>query len=320
MRLADINNVAVVGVGGVMGPGIALGFALAGYQVAGVDIDSAALDMAKDKLSSLLEQMQQHSGLGQSEAKEAKSRITFSLSLEDSVVAVDYVTEAVPEIMEIKQDIFRRCGELCGRDVVVASNTSSMDINQITSEMRFPERALVTHWTIPAPLSPLVEVVRGDKTSEEAYALTMGLLRQAGRVPVPCSNTPGFIHNYLQFSLVKAALDLVESGAATAEDVDAVVKNGFGLRLASVGPIRFVDMCGLDTILNIQKYMYQETQNPVFEPSIMIQEKVEQGDLGIKSGKGFFSYQGETIESFWEQVSRNMMAAMKATKSDSMPE
>ena len=315
MRLADIKNVTVLGVG-VMGPDIALGFALAGYRVTGVDIKTAAVDRARDKLSSNLRQMQQESVISQSEAKKIQSRITFTLSWEDSVAGADFITEAVPEEMETKQEVFRRCGELCGPEVVVASNTSSMDITQIASAMRFPERALGTHWTIPAHLSPMVEVVRGEKTSSATDELAFNLLLQAGKVPVRCQNHPGFIHNYVQFAMVQAALKLVEAGLASPEDVDAVVRNGFGLRLASVGPIQFVDMCGLDTILNIQRYMYQKTQDLMYRPSPVIEGKVMQGKLGIKSGQGFYDYHGKQPDVFWEKVNGNIIRLLKATKFD----
>lgn len=312
MDLSSIEIVAVLGIGGEMGPGIAISFAQAGFKVIGVDIDSKALDRAEEKLTSILERMQGMDAISSTDAKRTLSRITRSIGFEDSVLAADFITEVVPEKMEIKQGIFRRCDALCQPDVVIASNTSSMDIDLIASEMKNPERALATHWTIPPHLSPLVEVVRGEKTSSETYDLTVQVLRQAGKLPVPCGNNPGFIHNYIQFSMIKAAMDLVAAGHAAPEDVDAVVKNGFGLRLASVGPIQFMDMCGLDTILNIQNYMYRETNNEVFKPSTLIQEKVEKGELGIKSGKGFFSYKGETTASFWDRVNRNMLCSIRS--------
>lgn len=315
MRLADIKNITVLGIG-VMGPDISLGFALAGYRVIGVDIKSAAVERARDKLSANLRQMIQQGVLSRTQAKEIRVRLRFTLAWEDSVAGADFITEAVPEEMATKQTVFRRCGQLCGPKVVVASNTSSMDITQIASSMRFPERALGTHWTIPAHLSPMVEVIRGAKTSPAAEGLAFNLLKRAGKVPVRCPNTPGFIHNYIQFSMVKAALELVEAGQASPEDVDAVVKNGFGLRLASVGPVQFVDMCGLDTILNIQKYMYAKTQNPVYRPAGAIEQKVAQGNLGVKSGRGFYAYQGEQPEVFWEKVNCHIMRVLKAAQTD----
>ncbi len=315
MRLEDIKKVVVLGIG-VMGPDISLGFALAGYQVTGVDIKSAAVDKARRKLSANLAQMRQEGVISAAEGERISSRVNFTLSWEESVAGADFITEAVPEDMETKQEVFRRCGELSRPEVVVASNTSSMDISEIAARMKHPQRALGTHWTIPAHLSPMVEIVLGEQTSSPSEELAFNLLRRAGKVPVRCPNTPGFIHNYIQFAMVKAALDLLDAGLASPEDVDAVVRNGFGLRLASVGPVQFVDMCGLDTILNIQRYMHSKTQNPVYKPSTLIQEKVERGHLGIKTGRGFYAYQGELPETFWERVNRTIIRTIKASASD----
>ncbi len=315
MRLEEIKNIAVIGIG-VMGPDIALGFALAGYQVVGIDIVPEALMAAHRKLYRNLHQMVEGKMIDQARAEEARSNLSFTLEWDSAVAWADYVTEAVPEVMETKREVFRRCGEICGPEVIVASNTSSMSITQISSKMKNPQRAISTHWTIPAHLSPMVEVIRGERTSDAADELVFDLLSKAGKVPVRCKDNPGFIHNYVQFAMVKAALNLVEAGWARPEDVDAVVRNGFGLRLSSVGPVEFVDMCGLETILNIQKYMYDKTQDPVYKPSQAIAEKVEQGDLGVKSGKGFYDYSAGQGDGFWEQTNRNIIRVLRAMKQE----
>ena len=315
MHLGDIEKITVLGIG-VMGPDISMGFAMAGYKVTGVDIKQTAVDAAYAKLAANLEQMLAGQMISPEEAAQIKSRISFTLEWESSVSQADFITEAVPEEMETKIEVYERCGRLCDPKVVVASNTSSMDINLIASKMKHPERAISTHWTIPAHLSPMVEIIRGDKTSQDTEELAFALLRKVGKEPVSCQNKPGFIHNYVQFSMVKAALNLVEAGVASAADVDTVIKNGFGLRLSSVGPVEFVDMCGLDTILNIQKYMFAKTGDSVFRPSKSIEEKVAKGDLGIKSGKGFFDYQQDNSTDFWERTNRNIIRILQAVRGE----
>jgi 3-hydroxybutyryl-CoA dehydrogenase len=297
-----------------MGPDIALGFALGGYEVTGVDIEQMPLERAAQKISADCRQMTEMGMIRAPEASEIQSRITLTLEWEESVAGSGYITEAVPEEMETKQQVFRQCGDLCSERVVIASNTSSMSITQIASKMRFPERAITTHWTIPAHLSPMVEVIRGEKTAAETEKLTLTLLSRIGKRPVSCRDNPGFVHNYIQFAMVKAALDLVEDGIASAEDVDTVVKNGFGLRIFSVGPIQFIDMCGLDTFLNIQKYMHNKTSNPVFRPSALIREKVLQGELGVKSGRGFYTYAKAEPGKFWAKTNLNIMKVLKALR------
>ena len=241
----SIQRVTVLGQG-VMGPDLVLSFALSGYHVTGVDILEEPLDRAARKTDLNCRQMVDGGILTKQKADDAQRRITRTLKWDASVANADFIMEAVPEDMAKKQDVFFRCDGLCSPEVIIASNTSSMSITQIAEKMMHPERAVTAHWTIPAHLSPMVEVVCGDLTSVETKDLTFGLLKKMGKHPVFCKDTPGFIHNYLQFGLIKAALELLQNQVASPEDIDSIVSNGFGLRLASVGPIQFLDMCGLD--------------------------------------------------------------------------
>jgi 3-hydroxybutyryl-CoA dehydrogenase len=197
--------------------------------------------------------------------------------------------------------------------VVIASNTSSMSITQIASRMKNPQRAISTHWIIPAHLSPAVEVVCGEKTSTAVKDFVIRLLKKAGKKPVICKDSPGFIHNYIQFAMVRAALSLLQRDIASAEDIDTVIRNGFGLRMSSVGPLQFVDMAGLDTILNIQKYIFDVTDDPVYEPSEIIAEHVDEGDLGVKTGSGFYDYTDD-IEKLSADTNRNILKIIRAIK------
>ena len=307
------KKITVIGTG-VMGPDISFGFAMAGYDVTGVDIESAILDRAAKRISVNCQQVVEEGIFSKKQAEEIRSRISLTLDWDQAVADADYITEAVPEEMLTKKDVFRKCGEICSEDVVIASNTSSMSITEIASGMRYPQRAISTHWTIPAHLSPMVEIICGKKTSPATRDLAFALLTEIGKKPIVCKDSPGFIHNYVQFAMVKAALDLVERQIARPEDIDTVIRNGFGLRLSSVGPIQFVDMCGLDTILNIQKYMYGITNDPVYQPSKSIEKLVDKGDLGVKTGQGFYDYSENASEAFGEQVNRGIMKVTKALK------
>ncbi len=313
MNVDMIKTITVLGTG-VMGPDISLGFAMAGYDVTGVDIEQAILDRAAQKIASNCRQMVEEGMFNEEQAGKIQSRITLTLDWDGVVAGADYITEAVPEEMEIKKEVFKRCGEICSEEVVVASNTSSMSITEIASEMRYPKRAISTHWTIPAHLSPMVEVICGEKTSTSTKDFALTLLKQIGKTPVLCKNSPGFIHNYVQFAMVKTALNLLERQIATPEDIDTVIRNGFGLRLSSVGPIQFVDMCGLDTILNIQKYMYDTTKDPMYKPSRIVEESVERGDLGVKTGKGFYDYSEDDAEKLRERTNKNIIKTYKALR------
>ena len=313
MNIRKIKKIAVIGTG-VMGPDISLGFAMAGYDVTAVDIEAPILDRAAKKISVNCKQMAEERIFSEKQVEKIKSRISLTLDWEKAVADADYITEAVPEEMATKKEVFKKCGEICSKDVVIASNTSSMSITEIASEMRSPQRAISTHWTIPAHLSPMVEVICGKKTSTATKDLAFALLTEIGKKPVVCKDAPGFIHNYVQFAMVKAALDLVENQIATPEDIDTVIRNGFGLRLSSVGPIQFLDMCGLDTVLNVQKYMYSITRDPAHKLSTRIEEMVSKGDLGVKTGQGFYSYSENASEEFGEQTNRAIMKMRKALK------
>ena len=140
------------------------------------------------------------------------------------------------------------------------------------------------------------------------------LLKTVGKHPVLCKDSPGFIHNYLQFALINAALTLIKQEVASPEDINSVVRNGFGLRLASVGPIQFLDMCGLDTVQNVLKYLHETTGNAGYEPPNIIKEKVDKGELGVKTGKGFYNYEKPGSDDFWEQTNRKIIKTLKAFK------
>ena len=313
MDVSKIKKITVIGTG-VMGPDISLGFSMAGYDVTGVDIESAILDRAARKISVNCQQMVEEGIFNEEQTAEIKSHISLTLNWDEAVADADYITEAVPEEMVTKKEVFEKCGEICSEDVVIASNTSSMSITEIASEMKYPQRAISTHWTIPAHLSPMVEVICGEKTSAATKDLAFALLTETGKKPVVCKDSPGFIHNYVQFAMVKAALDLLERQIATPEAIDTVIRNGFGLRLSSVGPIQFVDMCGLDTILNIQRYMYDMTKNPIYRPSKIIEKKVAKGHLGVKTGQGLLKYSKADAEKLREQTNRAIIKMMQACK------
>ncbi len=311
----SISKITVVGTG-VMGLDISLAFAKAGYDVTAVDIAEDILVRAAEKIRSNCSFLVEEKIIGEEDSVDIQSRIKLTSNWEEALSDADYVTEAVTEEMKIKQDVFRRCDKLCPPSVVIASNTSSMSIDQISSLMEHPERAVVTHWIIPALLSPIVEVIGGEDTSDEVLSSVISVLKSAGKQPVLCKDSPGFIHNYVQFAMVKAALDLIERGVATAEGIDNVIRNGFGLRLSTVGPIRFVDLCGLDTFLNVQKSLFELTNNEIYKPSKSVEEKVLGGMLGAKSGIGYYKYEKGEVDELQSEVSRSMIRVLRAVYGD----
>jgi len=312
MMLEDIKTVAVVGTG-IMGSHIALAFALAGYEVNGIDLKQDILDLARTNMIAACHELVRAGFLEEARVRNVLGKVNLTLDLNKSLSSADYVTEAVPEIVAAKQEIYELCGKLCRPEVVIGSNTSSMSISEIAAGMKHPERAVGTHWFIPPHLMPVVEIVPGSATSEDTLQLVKGLLRKVGKKPVTCKENPGFIHNYIQFAMGRACLMLLEMGVCSAEDVDTVVTNGFALRLAQLGPIRTMDYMGLDTILNVAKYMYAKTGDEAFRTPALLEKMVTRGELGLKSGLGFYSYSPEDAQRVRTLAEDAVMKGLRAS-------
>ncbi len=295
MNIEHIHKVAVVGTG-IMGTGIALAFARGGYQVAAFDAMPEILDRARETAAADCRGMVASGILRSEEMAGILARVTFTSDWDAAMAGADYVTEAVPCVLEIKQSVFNRCGETCSPNTIVASTTSSMSITDIAAGMTGPERAIVAHWFIPPHLTTVVEVVPGKGTSEQTVKATTALLATIGKKPVIIKENPGFVHNFIQLAMERAAISLVEKGVCSAEDVDAVVQNGFPSRLAKLGPMRSLDYAGLDTALHVLKNLYEKTGDATFKPPAILEEKVAKGELGMKSGKGFYEYTPEEAE------------------------
>ena len=310
MNVEQIHRVAIVGTG-IMGTGIALAFARAGYRVAAVDTRQDSLDRAAKTLAAECRELVDGGLLRGREADEVLGNVSLILGGDEAISSSQYIIEAVPESLELKRNVFERCGNLCGPETVVASNTSTISISDIAARMNHPERAVVTHWFIPPHLMPVVEVVPSTGTSEQTVQLTKALLQKLGKRPVVCKENPGFIHNYIQLAMTRAAMSLVESGVCSVEDVDAVVMNGFALRLAQLGPMRSVDYAGLETALHALQYIYEKTGDTAFKPPGILEEKVTKGELGLKSGKGFYVYSPEEATKFSELANEVVMRAIK---------
>lgn len=310
-NIEQVRRVAIVGTG-IMGTGIALAFARAGYQTAAVDTRQENLDRAKKTALTACRELVNGGLLKESQVDAVLKNLSLTLDSDQTISQADFIVEAVPEILKVKQSVFERCGNLCSSETVVTSTTSSMSISEIAAHMKHPERAVVTHWSIPPHVMQVIEVVPGKGTSDEVVQLTKALLQKVGKTPVVCKENPGFIHNYIQAAMARAAISLVDMGVGTAEDIDTVVKKGFTLRLAQLGPIRAADYAGLETLLHVLEYLYEKTGDSTLKPPTILKEKVAKGELGLKSGKGFYVYSSEEAEKVTALVNNAVMRACKA--------
>ena len=280
-----VKRVVVVGAG-TMGNGIAQVFARAGIEVGLVDVDQKALDRAMDRVESGLRTLVEYGSVSESEMAPIMDRIQTSTDLEAMAKGVDFALEAVVEVPDVKKEVFSRLEASCAEDVVIASNTSSLDIFSI-AEVKNPKRLVVAHWFAPPHIIPLVEVVPGPETTQEVVDFTDGLMKRIGKETLVLKEfVPSFIVNKLQNALAMPVLEMLEKGWASPEDIDRAVKLTLGIRLPIVGVVQTVDFTGLDLVHDILKGLGM--------PHPLIDERVEQGHLGAKTGKGIYDYGGRS--------------------------
>ena len=289
MKIEEIEKVAVVGAG-IMGHDLALLFSRAGYPVIMRDVTPELVTKGITNARSDLEVFINRGHISKSEASEIMGRITVTTDLEEAVSDADFVTEAVTENLDLKKEIFSEMESYCARETILASNTSGIMMSDISAEMKHPERTIITHYHIPPHIVPVVEVVKGNRTSEGTLEITCDLLKKIGKLPVIIKKEiEGFISNRLQFAMVREAFHLVDEGVADPVDIDLVVRAGFGFRYPTYGPFVQMDQSGLDTYLTLACRLFKNLSNRTDDPE-SIRKLVAQGKLGVKSGEGFYNY------------------------------
>jgi 3-hydroxybutyryl-CoA dehydrogenase len=301
VELADIRRIAVIGAG-LMGHGIALEFAAAGYAVSLHDVSQAKLDEAMIQVRKNLSLIADLGLVGRDQADSAPSRIHASPDLPEVARDADVVIEAVAESLPVKLEVFRRLDEFCPPRTIFASNSSSLMPSQMAVATERADRFLVAHYFNPPHLLPLVEIVRGPQTSDESTRTLYDLYVKIGKKPALAQKeAPGFIGNRLQAALLREALHIVEQGIATAHDVDVVIKNSFGRRLAAAGVFEIFDIAGWDLLQAVMTNL-MPTISATPEVSYLIHEKVANGKLGVKSGEGFYRWTPESAQALRERI------------------
>lgn len=295
MKAADVKKVAVVGAG-LMGHGIAQVFALAEYPVAIYDVDPQRARKAIEGIAANLALFQEHGIVSAAEAEAALRRLRATDSLADAAGDADFVMEAVFEDLEVKRDVFRKLDAVAPAHTVFASNTSGLDVNAMGPATERPDKVIVAHFSNPPHLVPVVEVVKGEETSEETLTLTVDLLRKVGKSPIVLRHhVAGFIWNRLQYAMFREAVGMVQKGVATPEDIDTVIKDGLGRRYTTVGPLETADINGLALFHRISKYLYQELDDAK-GPHPVHSKLIEEGAIGVKAGRGFHDWAGGKAE------------------------
>ncbi len=294
-----LSHIAVIGAG-AMGSGIAQLFARHAGMITVIDPYPEALERARREMKAYCAAFfLDETGMA--------GKIIFSTEPE-AAASAKIVIEAAPEQLEIKHDLFSRLERICAPTVIFATNTSGLPINRIAQVLQHRHRFLGMHFFTPASVIPLVEVVRGDATSDEVVQTALDVLRHVGKHPVVINkDIPGFIANRIQHALAREAMSLLEKGVASAEDIDDVVKWSLGIRLVFTGPLEQRDINGLDIHYAIASYLYQDLENRTI-PSALLHDTVAAGHLGMKTGRGFYSWDGKNIEEEKKRKNRALLA------------
>lgn len=309
-----VSTVAVIGFG-TMGLGIAQSFAEAGFHVRAVDNAREALDRGMALLASSMRKSAEAGIAADANAALARVQPFPADQLGCATEGVGLVVETVPEVLDMKRSVFAELDRLSS-DVLIGSNTSSFTVSQLVDGMATPERVVGLHFFNPAHLIPAVEIHHGTATAPEAIDALVAVMERVGKVPVRVrKEVPGFVINRLTGALEREVDWLLDNGVVTPEELDAAVKASFGFRLACIGPMEAEDFIGLDTAHRVSNIVYPELSNAA-TASPGLGEKVGRGELGVKSGKGWYDYSGRSLEDIYAERDSKLMRQLSVWRSN----
>ena len=281
-----MKNVAVIG-SGTMGNGIAHTFALYGFDVMLIDVDIAALEKALQTISRNMDKQISKEVITENDKNIALQRIKTSSLLTDISPETALVIEAATENKAIKLDIFKHLSSICNADTILASNTSSISITEIAVATKHPQNVVGMHFMNPVPLMKLVEVIRGKQTSDAVTEKIMQTARQLDKSPVEVNDAPGFVANRILMPMINEAIYTLAEGVSGVIEIDTVMKLGMA---HPMGPLQLADFIGLDVCMAIMNVLYQGFNNPKYAPCQLLVDMVGAGNLGVKTGSGFYDY------------------------------
>lgn len=280
-----IRNVSILG-SGTMGRGIAYLAAVSGLDTVLFDVDADALDAAKAAIDATLRKGVEKGKVTEAAAREALERVHLVPDLEPAVSGADLLIEAVPENFDLKKDLFAQADLFCGPETILASNTSSISISKLAATVERRDRFVGMHFFNPPHVMKLIEIVRGERTSDQTVEQIRELAVEMGKTPIIVRDVPGFATSRLGVAIGLEAMRMLEEGVASAEDIDRAMELGYH---HPMGPLRLTDLVGLDVRLGIAEYL-ASTLGPRFEPPQLLRDLVAQGKLGKKTGEGFYRW------------------------------
>jgi 3-hydroxybutyryl-CoA dehydrogenase len=279
------QTIGVIG-SGLMGSGIAQACAVAGISVIVRDIDEGALKRGMDTISSSLARLVSKEKMTDEAKTVALSLIKTTTDLRDFSEA-DFIIEAATENLALKQKILQEVETIAAPSCIIATNTSSVSITKLAATLANPGRFVGMHFFNPVPVMALVEIIRAIQTTDATFAATEDLARRVGKTPIGVKNAPGFVVNRILCPMINEAIFVLQEGLAAPEEIDAGMKLGAN---HPIGPLALADLVGLDTLLAVMNVFYADFKDPKYRPAPLLQEMVDAGYLGRKSGRGFYSY------------------------------
>jgi 3-hydroxyacyl-CoA dehydrogenase len=303
--VATVRRAAVIGTG-TMGPGMGAVLARAGIETALYDVSTEALERARaasELAAAVLDRLDA--------VKEDGGSLRFEPELEAALDGSDLVLEAVPEKLELKQEVFPQFEDVVAPEAVLASNTSGIPITKIASVCRHPERVVGLHWSNPPHLIPMIEVIPGEQTSQETVDVASELVRRIGYHPVVEKEVAGFVENRILYAILRECLDLVDRGIIDPEGLDLNVRWGIGYKLAVIGPMELLDMAGLDIYNAVGSYLNRDLSTSG-EVSSTIRNLIDKGRLGMKTGGGIYDYTPEQIDELRARRAAKLVAVRKS--------
>ena len=280
-----IRSVAVLGAG-QMGAGIAQVASCSGLPVVMIDIEQKYLDKGIGTIEKSLSKLVSKERMTQEEADVAMSFISTSVSRQAASDA-DLIIEAIPEVTSLKISAFKELDDICKETAILATNTSSISINELAANTNRPDRVIGMHFMNPVPIMRLVEVINGKDTLPEVTDAVLRLSEKMGKIPLQCNDSPGFISNRILCPMLNEAILTLQEGVATPEAIDGIMKLGMN---HPIGPLALADLIGLDTVLHIMNVLREGLEDEKYAPADLLISMVSEGNLGRKTGKGFYSY------------------------------